>query len=319
MDTSILYIDDEIDNLTAFKAVFRREYRIDTAGSGLEALELLKHNTYKIIISDHRMPNMTGVEFFERIKDIHPHAMRMILTGYADMQSIIDAINKGNIYHYITKPWNRDELQVILERAIETYDLREKNRELSRANIMARFEVLKNQINPHFLFNSMNILSALIPREPNKAVRFTYQFSKLYRSLLQLREQQLINLEEELGFVDAFLDLQKIRFEEALKISIEVDTPKKYNLPPFSLQLLIENAIKHNVISEKAPLHISIKKEDGSLLVSNSLNPRNAAEESTGTGLENLTLRYSLLGLEGPQVKRDEKLFCVSIPLIEEL
>ncbi|MEM6966702.1 MAG: histidine kinase [Bacteroidota bacterium] len=319
MKTTILYIDDEIDNLTAFKAVFRRFYEIDIVTSGEEAVELLQQKEYKIIISDQRMPNMTGVAFFEKIRDKHPHTIRMILTGYADMQSIIDSINKGKIFYYISKPWNKDEIQVIIERAAEMYDLREKNRDLFRANVKARFDILKNQINPHFLFNSMNILSALIPKDAQKAVAFTNQFSKLYRSLLQLREQQLISLEEELEFVNAFLHLQKIRFDEALHLKMDIDHARGFSLPPFSLQLLVENAIKHNVVSEKNPLTIFIKREEDFLTVSNNLQPRNSMEESTGTGLLNLKHRYDLLGMEGMEIQKTENLFEVKIPLIEEL
>lgn len=319
MKTTILYIDDEQDNLTAFKAVFRRTYDIDTATSGLEAMEMLQQKNYKVIISDQRMPNMTGVEFFERIKESHPNSIRMILTGYADIQSIVDAINKGNIFHYISKPWNRDEIQVIIERACEVFDLREKNQELFKANVMARFDILKNQINPHFLFNSMNILSALITHDAQKAIQFTHQFSKLYRSLLQLREQQLISLEEELDFVKAFLNLQKIRFDDALNFSIDISDEKKYSLPPFSLQLLTENAIKHNVVSEKFPLTISMVRENNFLIIKNNLHLRNSLKESTGTGLENLKNRYELLGLDIPQIIETENTFTVKISLVEEI
>ena len=184
---TILYVDDETDNLSAFKAVFRRHYNILLANSGAEAIELLKTENPKLIVSDQRMPGMTGVEFFENIKDLYPKAIRIVLTGYSDMQAIIDAINKGKIYHYVSKPWKADELKVILENALEAYHLRQRNEDLERRNVQAQFEILKNQINPHFLFNSMNILASLIPLDPSMAVKFTKAFSKLYRSVLQLR------------------------------------------------------------------------------------------------------------------------------------
>lgn len=319
MKTTILYIDDEIDNLTSFKAVFRRIYKIDTVASAEEAIELLNEKSYKLIISDQRMPSMTGVELFEKIKEQHPDSIRMILTGYADMQSVIDAINKGNIYHYITKPWNKEEIKVIIDRAIETYDLKEKNQELYKANVMAQYEILKNQINPHFLFNSMNILSTIIPKDAKKAVTFTSQFSKLYRSLLQLRDQQLINLSEELEFVTAFINLQKIRFDSSLEVNLNIEQARKYNIPPFALQLLLENAIKHNIVSEKTPLRVTITKNEDQLIIVNDLNKRKDSTNSTGTGLENLRRRYALLGLSGPLIEETDKVFSVTIPLIEEL
>ena len=124
---SILYLDDEEDNLTSFKAVFRRNFKIYTAQDASEALDLLSLNTIDLVISDQRMPGITGVEFLQKVHQSHPHIIRMILTGYSDMQAIIDAINKGKIYHYITKPWKFESLKVILDNAFETYTLRQKN------------------------------------------------------------------------------------------------------------------------------------------------------------------------------------------------
>ncbi|MEM6801724.1 MAG: response regulator, partial [Bacteroidota bacterium] len=146
----LLYIDDEEDNILAFKAVFRREYDIETANSAAEALEMMKETYFHLVISDQRMPKMTGVEFFTLIKDLYPESIRMVLTGYSDMQAIIDSINKGNIYYYISKPWNAKELKVIIDNALEAYELRARNRELEKENVLAQFEILKNQINPHF-------------------------------------------------------------------------------------------------------------------------------------------------------------------------
>ncbi|MBK6363451.1 MAG: response regulator [Saprospiraceae bacterium] len=123
---SILYLDDEVDNLTAFKAVFRRFYNIHIAENADIAQEILAHQSIDLIICDQRMPGKTGVEFLEQISGTHPDVIRMILTGYSDMQAIIDAINKGKVYHYITKPWKFEELKVIFDNALETYTLRKK-------------------------------------------------------------------------------------------------------------------------------------------------------------------------------------------------
>ena len=126
MKRSILYVDDEVDNLYSFQSLFRRDYKIFIAESGAEALQLLEENKVELIISDQRMPEMTGVEFFEAIKDKYPDVIRMVMTGYSDMQAIIDSINKGRIYQYIAKPWEEDELKVIIDNALETYDLRQQ-------------------------------------------------------------------------------------------------------------------------------------------------------------------------------------------------
>ncbi len=319
MTPKILYVDDELDNLVSFKAVFRRQYAILTAESAAMALKILEKEPVSIVISDQRMPKMTGVELFEQIKDLYPDTIRMVLTGYSDMQAIIDAINKGNVYQYITKPWKADELKVIIQNALETHRLREKNRELEKKNIMAQFEILKNQIQPHFLFNSMNILRSLIREEGEKAIEFATRFSKLYRSVLELKDQLLISLSEELDFIQAYIFMQKMRFEDSLTVTIDIPKEKmEYTLPPFALQILLENAIKHNVISEEAPLKIIISCENDNLIIENNLQLRGHVEDSTGTGLSNLQARYSIIGALEISIKEENEKFVISIPLIPE-
>jgi response regulator RpfG family c-di-GMP phosphodiesterase len=127
----ILYIDDEINNLTAFRAAFRRLYTVYTAASAAEAEQLLVEHEVHIIISDQRMPKMTGIEFFETILDKHPEPIRILLTGYADINAVIDAINKGQVYKYFSKPWNEDELKHNIEKAYEVFSLRRENKELT--------------------------------------------------------------------------------------------------------------------------------------------------------------------------------------------
>ncbi|WP_295119921.1 response regulator [uncultured Chitinophaga sp.] len=127
----ILYIDDEVHNLNAFKASFRRLYAIHTAESAEEAYKLLDENDFHIIISDQRMPKMTGIEFFESILEKHSEPIRILLTGYADINAVIDAINKGQVYKYFSKPWNEDELKHNIDKAYEVYALRKENRELT--------------------------------------------------------------------------------------------------------------------------------------------------------------------------------------------
>ena len=125
----ILYIDDETDNLLVFRSSFRRHYQVFTANSGEEGLEIVKQNNISVIITDQRMPGMTGVEFLKHLPD-ETLAIRMILTGYSDVSAIIEAINSGKVYRYITKPWEYDELKMSIDNAIEAHSLRKKNREL---------------------------------------------------------------------------------------------------------------------------------------------------------------------------------------------
>ncbi|QJB33865.1 response regulator [Chitinophaga oryzae] len=127
----ILYIDDEIHNLNAFKASFRRLYNVFTATSAEEAVKLLGEHEFHIIISDQRMPKMTGIEFFESILEKYPEPIRMLLTGYADINAVVDAINKGQVYKYFSKPWNEEELKHNIEKAYEVYSLRKENKELT--------------------------------------------------------------------------------------------------------------------------------------------------------------------------------------------
>ena len=126
---TILYVDDELNNLVSFKAVFRIKYNIYTAISGEEAISILKNKAVHIIITDQRMPNMTGVEFLESIIEEHPDPIRILLTGYADMNAVIDAINKGKIFHYLTKPWNEEELDIAITRAYEVYKQKMEEKE----------------------------------------------------------------------------------------------------------------------------------------------------------------------------------------------
>lgn len=128
---SILYVDDEEHNLVSFKATFRIKYRVFTAISGAEAIKIMEDEHIDIIITDQRMPNMTGVQFLESILDKHPEPMRILLTGYADLNAVIDAVNKGKIFHYLTKPWNEDELDTTIQRAYDVYKLRKDEKELT--------------------------------------------------------------------------------------------------------------------------------------------------------------------------------------------
>lgn len=127
----VLYIDDEPANLSSFRAMFRRDFPIFTAESADEAHELILTHKIEVIVSDQRMPGKTGVEFFQEVKESHPDVMRILLTGYTDINAVIDAINKGQIYYYLTKPWDESLLRKVIFNACELYDLREENRRLT--------------------------------------------------------------------------------------------------------------------------------------------------------------------------------------------
>ncbi|MEI6594114.1 MAG: response regulator [Bacteroidota bacterium] len=145
---SILYIDDELNNLQSFMANFRLRYNIHIAISGEEAKNILKNNPeIEIIITDQRMPNMTGVEFLESIIDEFPNPIRMLLTGYADMSAVVDAVNKGKIFHYMSKPWNEEEIIKVVEVAHELYSkkIQEKQFTENVVTVNSQLEFLLRQ------------------------------------------------------------------------------------------------------------------------------------------------------------------------------
>jgi response regulator RpfG family c-di-GMP phosphodiesterase len=128
---SVLYIDDEVNNLDSFKAAFRRDFNVFTAISARDGLQLLEQNQIEIVLSDQRMPEMTGVEFFAQIKDKHPDCMRILITGFADIATVIDAINMGQVYRYVSKPWCNEDLKILIQQAYEVYKLRADNKKLT--------------------------------------------------------------------------------------------------------------------------------------------------------------------------------------------
>ncbi len=140
---NVLYVDDELNNLVSFKAVFRIKYNVFTALSAEEAIKILHEKPINIIITDQRMPQMKGVEFLESILDTFPDPIRILLTGYADMNAVIDAVNKGKIFHYLSKPWNEEELDMTINRAFEVYkqkmDEKEMTYKLSLSNDQLEF------------------------------------------------------------------------------------------------------------------------------------------------------------------------------------
>jgi two-component system, LytTR family, sensor kinase len=194
----------------------------------------------------------------------------------------------------------------------------EKER-LLKENVQSQLESLKNQVNPHFLFNSLNTLSYLIPEDPAKAENFVQKLSKAYRYILEIRERELTTLAEELGFLEAYNCLLSERFGDNLQIKINVPTEAKHlQILPLSLQMLFENAIKHNVVSTQDPLHIEVFVEKGDrLVVKNNLQPKKQELPSTRIGLENIKSRYRLIAKKEVEVIVTQQHFIVVLPLVQ--
>lgn len=194
----------------------------------------------------------------------------------------------------------------------------EETETLKRESLNAQLDALRTQVNPHFLFNNLNTLISLIPENPDHAVDFVQQLSKLYRHILEVKDEKSILLKEELDVLKAYAFLLKTRFGNNLQVTIDVPEEKlNKRIVPLSLQLLMENAIKHNIVSSDKPLQIHIFSENGSLVVNNNLQMKKQILESTGIGLDNIRNRYKLLGDKPVNVTETDTNFTVSIPLIE--
>ena len=129
---NVLYVDDEPHNLTAFKAAFRRDYNVFLAESAEEGRQIVESCDIHVILSDQRMPVTTGIEFFESLLGTHPDPIRILITGYTDINAVVDSINRGQVYKYLTKPWNENDIRIFVDKAYEVYNLRRENEELTR-------------------------------------------------------------------------------------------------------------------------------------------------------------------------------------------
>ena len=184
---------------------------------------------------------------------------------------------------------------------------------------LAQLQNLKSQVNPHFLFNNMSILSSLVYKDQDKAVDFINQLSKVYRYLLDNRSDELVTVESELAFIKSYTYLLQIRFDASIVFDIHVANDKSSLLiPPMSLQMLIENAIKHNEVSSENPLTISIFAEEDTLVVSNNLKLRSNPESSSKSGLENISGRYHFYTRRVVEVIQSENSFVVKLPLLSQ-
>ncbi len=195
------------------------------------------------------------------------------------------------------------------------------NEELKNRQIRTQYEVLQNQMSPHFLFNSLNTLTTIIAEDQDSAISFTEKLSEVYRYILKNKDRELVPLEEEIDFVKSYLFLLRMRYPDNLTFDFKID--QKYhqlNIPPLTIQMLVENAIKHNVVSKSKPLHIDIYIENGqSIVVKNNLQKKEAVDKSLKTGLENIKKRYGILGGKEIDIITSATNFMVAVPLIDVL
>jgi hypothetical protein len=192
-----------------------------------------------------------------------------------------------------------------------------KEHKIIAGTASAQFDALKNQLDPHFLFNSLNVLTSLIDENPDAAQNFTTSLSKVYRYVLEQKNKELVSVDEELNFARIYVRLLKMRFED----SIDFEIPEKALNPdakvvPLSLQLLLENAVKHNIVNSSNPLKIRIYENGGNLVVENILQPKEVLKKSSGVGLTNITQRYSLLTDRKVNINKTASHFTVEIPML---
>ena len=192
-----------------------------------------------------------------------------------------------------------------------------KEQKIIAGTASAKFDALKNQLDPHFLFNSLNVLTSLIEEDPIQAQKFTTSLSKVYRYVLEQKNKDLVTVEEELQFAKTYVKLLKMRFED----SIHLEIPEHSNNPeakivPLSLQLLLENAVKHNVVTSAKPLYIRVYEEEGSLVVENNLQEKQVVKKSSGVGLQNIQQRYRILTDRQVQIAESTSDFKVKLPLL---
>lgn len=194
-----------------------------------------------------------------------------------------------------------------------------KEQKIIAGSASARFDALKNQLDPHFLFNSLNVLTSLIEEDPDQAQKFTTSLSKVYRYVLEQKNKDLVTVDEELNFAKTYVRLLKMRFED----SIVFEIPEKCSQPeakivPLSLQLLLENAVKHNVVTASKPLHIKVFEEGGMLVVSNNLQEKQVVKKSSGVGLQNIRQRYGILTDKEVSIEKTATEFSVALPMLTQ-
>jgi two-component system, LytTR family, sensor kinase len=204
---------------------------------------------------------------------------------------------------YFFDRWNKSQLEA---------------ESLKRTALQSQLDALKSQLDPHFLFNNFNTLASIIEEDPKLATQYVEKLSQVYRYVLQTRTDDTVSLCDELNFIESYFFLAKIRFGENLKVSIDVpESLKDRAIPPVTLQLLCENALKHNIVSKEKPLSISIEAKDNNhLWVSNILQRKSSIENSTQIGLQNIRNRYALLSKQSIEIKDDDGRFTVKLPLL---
>lgn len=235
-------------------------------------------------------------------------------------QPVADAFSKNYAFTYVLAFLITVITSLIVYSVAFFKEIQEQNlvnEKLRKEKVQAELNTLKAQVNPHFLFNNFNVLSGLIEEDPDKAQKFLGGLSKIYRYVLEQRNEDLTTLSEELSFAKQYMELHQTRFENNVRMEVSIsEEQQKLKIPSLSLQLLLENAIKHNAFDAEQPLVIKITGDESSLQVSNNMKKRKQLNGTSGMGLENIRERYKLRGVEGFEVSESAGLFTVNLPLV---
>lgn len=280
----ILYVDDEQKNLDSFRVLFRKDYDIKLATSAMEGMQIMEDRDVKLVITDQRMPNMTGVEFLEKISDIYPDVTRVILTGYSDEEAIISAINKGKVFRYITKPWKREELKQTIDYALEAYRLKSQNKEL-----LERLKKANKELD-EFVYRASHDL-----RAPIASILGLINLAKTETDLdqlkkyLELEEKSVNKLDHLLKDIIQFsrnthlevnsenIDFSTLintvfeahrffEFSESIKKDFKINGDIAFNSDEFRLEIILNNLISNAI------RYCDYKREDPNLFINVEVN-----------------------------------------------
>ena len=285
--------------------------------------------------------NVVLFDFLDRVFRENPYSVKRILIGFAssflvsmivigvlrlftsviiENKTIIGFLANEKAENYIESAV-MTFIVLLFFHGLNFYKLYQENKVTQQKIIAgtanAKFESLKNQIDPHFLFNSLNVLSSLIEENPDNAQRFTTSLSKIYRYVLEQKDKELVSVEDELSFAKTYMNLLKMRFENSLFYELPTENiNSEAKVVPLSLQLLLENTVKHNVVSEQKPLHIRIFIDKDYLAIQNDLQKKEVLQDRQGVGLQNIVNRYGIITDRKVKIEEDGKNFTVRIPIL---
>jgi len=333
----ILYVDDEEKNLDSFRIVFRKEYNVKVANSASEGLEFMKENPVSLVITDQRMPNMTGVEFLEKISGLYPDVMRVILTGYSDEEAIISAINKGRVFKYVTKPWIKEELKQTIDYSLEAYRLRVENKELIHklsktnqeldefvyrashdlrapiASVLGLINLAKEETDVEKLKEYL-VLKELSVKKLDSLIHDIVQFSRNSHIRINLDELDVEKVVE-----NSILKYKDFLWSEQVSKSVEIDADVPFSSDQLRLEIILDNLISNairyaNLDQEDPQLKVTVKitlkealvsvKDNGIGIVKEQMDKvfemfYRATEDNTGSGFGLYIMREAVNKLNG--------------------